>query len=90
MRWELTQTGGLTDIAFMVVDIVQRESLALIFFVECGPVLQVYTSPWGSYQHVLVTLIMENALKSRAANVGMALTAGAAWAINCKAKPVGS
>ena len=47
MRWELTQTGGLADIAFMVVDIVQTEreleSLALIFFVECGPVLQVDT-----------------------------------------------
>ena len=25
MRWELTQTGGLADIAFMVVDVVQRE-----------------------------------------------------------------
>ena len=47
-----------------------RESLALIFFVECGPVLQVYTSALGSYQHVLVTLIMENTLKSRACRHG--------------------
>ena len=37
MRWELTRTGGLDDIAFMVVDVVQRESLELIFIVECGP-----------------------------------------------------
>ena len=43
-----------------------ERGLPLISFVECGPVLQVYTSAWGSYQHVLVTLIMENALKSRA------------------------
>ena len=48
-----------------------RESLALIFFVECGPVLQVYTSAWGSYQQALVTLrIMENALKSSACRHG--------------------
>ena len=68
MRWELTQTGGLADIAFVVVGVVQRESFAFIFFMECSPVLQVYTSAWGSYQHVLVTLI--NALKSRACRHG--------------------
>ena len=27
MRWELTRTGGLADIAFMVVDVVQREKV---------------------------------------------------------------
>ena len=31
MRWELTQTGGLADIAFMVVDIVQRELGTYLF-----------------------------------------------------------
>ena len=30
----------------------------------------VYTSAWGSYQHVLVTLIMDNALESRACRHG--------------------
>ena len=30
----------------MVVDVVQRE-LGTDVFVECGPVLQVYTSAWG-------------------------------------------
>ena len=47
----------------------QRE-LGTDVFVECGPVLQVYTSAWGSYQRVLVTLIMENALESRACGHG--------------------
>ena len=31
VRWELTQTGGLADIAFMVVDIVQRELGTYLF-----------------------------------------------------------
>ena len=31
MRWELTQTGGLADIAFMVVDVVQRELGTYLF-----------------------------------------------------------
>ena len=31
MRWELTQTGGLADVAFMVVDIVQRERGTYLF-----------------------------------------------------------
>ena len=31
MRWELTQTEGLADIAFMVVDVVQRELGTYLF-----------------------------------------------------------
>ena len=31
MRWELTQPGGLADIAFMVVDVVQRELGTYLF-----------------------------------------------------------
>ena len=31
MRWDLTQTGGLADIAFMVVDVVQRELGTYLF-----------------------------------------------------------
>ena len=31
MRWELTQTGDLADIAFMVVDVVQRELGTYLF-----------------------------------------------------------
>ena len=31
MRWELTRTGGLADIAFMVVDVVQRELGTYLF-----------------------------------------------------------
>ena len=45
----MTRTGGFADIAFMLVDVVQRESLLLISFIECGPVLQVYTRALRSY-----------------------------------------
>ena len=31
LRWELTRTGGLADIAFVVVDVVQRELGTYLF-----------------------------------------------------------
>ena len=65
----------------------QRELGAYLY--RSWSVVLVYTSAWGSYPHVLVTLIMENVLL-KVEHVSMALTAGAAWAINCKAKPVGT
>ena len=49
-------TGDLADIIFIVVDFVQ--SLTLISYLECSPVLEA-TTAWRFYQHVLATLIIE-------------------------------
>ena len=71
MRWELTQTGGLADIAFMVVDAVQRELGTYLFR---GVRSCVAGLPAPAHEDhistVLVTLIMENALESRARRHG--------------------
>ena len=66
MRWELTRTGGLADIAFMVMDVVERE---LGTYLYRGVRMRSWSTPAHgdpAYQHVLVlvTLIMENALES--------------------------
>ena len=73
MRWELTQTGGLADIAdiaFMVVDVMQRELGTNLFRGVRSCVAGLHQRMGIIYQHVLVTLIMENALKSRACRHG--------------------
>ena len=70
MRWELTQTGGLADIAFMVVEVVQRELGTHLFRGVRSCVAGLQAHGRGSYQHILVTLIMKNALKSRACRHG--------------------
>ena len=69
MRWELTRTGGLADVAFMVVDVVRRE-LGTYLFRGVRSCVAGLHQRMGSYQHVLVTLIMENALESRACRHG--------------------
>ena len=83
MRWELTRTGGLADIAFMVVDIVQRELRTDLFrwvrFCVAGL----------NHRMEIISARICNAdhgkMLSKVEHVDMALTAGAAWAINCKA-----
>ena len=80
MRRELTRTGGLADIAFMVVDIVQRELGTDLF---CGvrycvaglkKPMEIISAPTCNTDH--------GEMLSKVEHVDMALTAGAAWAIN--------
>ena len=86
MRWELTRTGGLADIAFMVVDIVQRELGTDRFHgVRCcvaglNQRMEIISARTCNADH--------GKMLSKVEHVYMALTAGAAWAINCNALPV--
>ena len=88
MRWELARTGGFADIAFMWVDVVQRELATNLFH-------RVRSCVAGLHQDMEIVLARTcNADHGeklwKVEHVGMALTAGAAWAINCKAKSVGT
>ena len=80
MTWELPRTGDLADIAFMVVDVVQRE-------LGTDLIRGVWSCVAGLHQRM--EIISEHAYDAdhgemlwKVEYVGMALTVGAAWAIN--------
>ena len=89
MSSEFPRSGGLADIAFVVVDVVQRELGTHLF-------REVQSSVAGLRQRIGTRISARTCnpdhgeMLWKVEHVGMALTAGAAWAINCKAKPVGT